>query len=93
MSRMKQIMKLFGNKIVLAVVVCSFALLALGAVTDNGQKAAPIRFAEIRQMDGKVVVVVIDHVSEPRTGMLRIVTADGLTFETSPLNVLLRSHL
>lgn len=71
--------------------VCCATLFVIGATTPDGP--SPNNFAEIKQMDGRVITVQVARISEPRTGLLRIVTTDGLTFETSPINVLLRSAL
>ena len=82
---------IYTSSILSIPAICCVTLLLVGATTQDGP--SPNNFAEIKQMDGRVITVQVARISEPRTGLLRIVTVDGLTLETSPINVLLRSHL
>ena len=83
-------MKRFFIAMLLPIACCAI-LLCVGA---TGMPAAePIRFADIRQMDGRSITVQVSSVTQARAGMLRIFTTDGLTFEVDPVNVLLKSHL
>lgn len=87
---MKNFLTYTASILAIPAILCA-TLLVVGAATPDGP--SPNNFAEIKQMDGRVITVQVARISEPRTGLLRIVTVDGLTFETSPINVLLRSHL
>ena len=87
---MKNFFLYIASVLAIPAVLCA-TLLVVGATTPDGP--SPNNFAEIKQMDGRVITVQVAHISEPRTGLLRIITTDGLTFETSPINVLLKSQL